>query len=325
MSSRSAISGDLATQGESTLIRPLKVSSMLASIYSLVGGIYIVLSSYFASQFSVSTSELYYIEVLKGCGYVILTGILLFVFAFWSLHRLRIKEREIEQQQRVLLASEKRAAAGLFASSVAHDINNILGVNQMAISRLRAQTLPEETASYLDKLELVQSKLSVLAHELSLATGKQFSNGRENIDLSQTINQALSLVRLHDKVKYCKLETFIPSILPFDGDASLLQRMVLNLVINAADATDNRGRIRINVQEQKPRIIIEVHDDGTGIPKELRTRILEPFFSTKKDGSGLGLLSVKLCTDVHQGQVEVGDSELGGACFRITLPKIEDR
>jgi two-component system sensor histidine kinase HydH len=321
MNSKETIKDINSAEWQPILIHPLKASSRLAGIYFAIGMVYIILSSYFASLISVSISDMYQIEVLKGLGFIIVTGSLLFVFAFLNFRRLLFKEKELRLQQRVLLASEKRSAASLFASSISHDINNILNVNRFAIDKLKTQALPEQSLKYLEKLEMVHAKLNVLVQELTLATGKHLTNGIEKIDLTETLNQAISLVRFHSKVKNCKLDTFMPPGLSFKGDASLLHRMILNLVINASDATENHGKIWVKLNEEESQIIIEVHDDGPGIPKDLKTKILEPFFTTKPDGSGLGLLSVKLCSDVHQGNVIIDESELGGACFRVILPK----
>jgi signal transduction histidine kinase len=67
-------------------------------------------------------------------------------------------------------------------------------------------------------------------------------------------------------------------------------------------------------------VLIEIHDSGPGIEPDMRERIFEAFNTTKTSGFGLGLTSVKIYADIHKGKVEVGESNLGGACFRITLP-----
>ena len=65
---------------------------------------------------------------------------------------------------------------------------------------------------------------------------------------------------------------------------------------------------------------VEVHDDGPGIPAALREKIMEPFFTTKEDGNGLGLLSLKLCAEQHGARIRIDTSHLGGACFALVSP-----
>jgi len=74
------------------------------------------------------------------------------------------------------------------------------------------------------------------------------------------------------------------------------------------------------VLQQEDEAIVEVHDDGPGVPLAQRSKIFAPFHTTKEVGSGLGLVSVKVCAEQHGGRVVVSESDLGGACFRVTLP-----
>ncbi|HQU09128.1 MAG TPA: ATP-binding protein, partial [Opitutales bacterium] len=99
-----------------------------------------------------------------------------------------------------------------------------------------------------------------------------------------------------------------------------ISEMLLNLVLNAGDATSNAGEILVKVYRSGDFAIIEVHDNGRGIQPKDRERIFEPFFTTKREGSGLGLMTVKACVDRHNGFLQIGTSHLGGALFSIWLP-----
>ncbi|MES2856436.1 MAG: HAMP domain-containing sensor histidine kinase, partial [Bdellovibrionota bacterium] len=96
------------------------------------------------------------------------------------------------------------------------------------------------------------------------------------------------------------------------------------LIMNAAEATGGTGTIRVTVGSQFGVVRLSVEDDGPGIAPSLRETIFEVFFTTKRTGTGLGLLSVKTCVELHRGQIDVGDSQLGGACFTIALPDLDD-
>jgi signal transduction histidine kinase len=96
--------------------------------------------------------------------------------------------------------------------------------------------------------------------------------------------------------------------------------MLLNLVLNAADAGCNRGTVLVRAVPAPDNVVIEVHDNGPGIPASEREKIFHSLYTTKPDGTGLGLLAVQACAKTHQGHIQVLSSGLGGACFSITLP-----
>jgi signal transduction histidine kinase len=96
--------------------------------------------------------------------------------------------------------------------------------------------------------------------------------------------------------------------------------MIINLMLNAADATESKGKIEIRLSMQSNQICIEVHDNGPGISKENREGLFRPYHTTKPDGTGLGLTTVKTCAEIHGGSVQIDSSHLGGALFRIVLP-----
>jgi len=105
-------------------------------------------------------------------------------------------------------------------------------------------------------------------------------------------------------------------------DAAGLTQVLLNLLLNAADAVQGHGRIRVTARGETGYVHIDVDDSGPGVPQELRDRIFEPFFSTKPagQGTGLGLTISESIITAAKGDIVVLRSELGGARFRITLP-----
>jgi signal transduction histidine kinase len=102
----------------------------------------------------------------------------------------------------------------------------------------------------------------------------------------------------------------------------LLQQILANLVVNAGEACGGKGRIEVRLHDSPEFVLLEVHDDGPGVPVERRERIFDSLETTKPAGTGLGLFSVKSCVAALEGSVEVGDSPLGGACFRVRLPEL---
>jgi signal transduction histidine kinase len=97
---------------------------------------------------------------------------------------------------------------------------------------------------------------------------------------------------------------------------------VMNLMINAAEASDRAGRVRFTVNRLEGGVTLSVEDNGSGIAPSLHEKVMGAFFTTKETGSGLGLTSVRSCVDIHAGTMSIGDSELGGAKFSIWLPDL---
>ena len=94
----------------------------------------------------------------------------------------------------------------------------------------------------------------------------------------------------------------------------------MNMILNAAEATGVSGAIQVRLRRIGGRAEIEVHDDGPGIDADLEEKIFEPFFTSKANGNGLGLLSLRLCAEQHHGEIRLDRSELGGACLVLSLP-----
>jgi signal transduction histidine kinase len=107
-------------------------------------------------------------------------------------------------------------------------------------------------------------------------------------------------------------------------DRHMLRRALINLVRNAVQAIDGAGKsegtIRISLRRDADYWVIDVDDDGPGIPEELRLSAFDPYVTTKLDGAGLGLAITKKIIVEHGGAIAVNQSELGGACVRIRLP-----
>jgi signal transduction histidine kinase len=104
------------------------------------------------------------------------------------------------------------------------------------------------------------------------------------------------------------------------ADADLLRAAVLNLLLNAAQATNGRGAVHVTADRQNGSWTIEVRDGGPGIPAELRREVLEPFFTTKSRGGGLGLPIAKRVAEMHGGTLTLTCPESGGTSVVITLP-----
>ncbi|GAB4322996.1 MAG: hypothetical protein Kow0074_14860 [Candidatus Zixiibacteriota bacterium] len=301
------------------LIKPRRLALIISGLFLLIALLYILVSGHLASQASQSVLDLETIERIKGIIFVVTTSVLLFVLCYVLFRRIARRERELVRYRGALLASERRAAAGLFASSVAHDMNNVLTIVDYATHALSKQKSNRDS-EIIDDLRQANSHLKRLSGVLLRASGRNLPESVADFNLAATVREVAELARTHRKVKHCTVTVETPPTLLFCGIPILVQQMVLNLIINAADATDRRGTIAVRLKPTEDGGMITVSDNGPGVPEAERNTIMEPFFTTKADGSGLGLLSVKVCAESHDGTVEIEKSpRLGGASFKVQL------
>lgn len=316
----SAVSPQRVVRWATLITHPRRHAAVLALAYGVAGVGYILVSGQLAAALSATKLQLSEIEMIKGLGFVAVTAVLLFLFALNYLQRLAEREAEARHEREAAMAADRRAAAGLFAASVAHDINNVLTVNSLAVDRLaELSTLPPEARKLTVTLDQTNRRLRDLTQRLAPSGGAGPAGGFREMDLAEVVRGAVELARHHLKLKRCQMELRLPDSVRLQGDADLVHRMVLNLLLNAADATGQRGHLLVVLREDGRRAVLEVHDDGPGIPVAEREQVFEPLYTTKPDGSGLGLLSVTHCARAHGGSVAVVDSELGGACLRVVL------
>jgi signal transduction histidine kinase len=144
------------------------------------------------------------------------------------------------------------------------------------------------------------------------------------IDINEPLTDAINLTAVTMRKSGINIETFLSNELPRSyADKNLIEEMVLNLLNNAAEAmkTMEAGKnIAVASFVEDDHIIIQVSDSGPGVPQEIRDKILDPYFTTKHEGTGIGLsLCHRIITD-HGGSLTVSNSEFGGAEFRIKIP-----
>jgi signal transduction histidine kinase len=104
------------------------------------------------------------------------------------------------------------------------------------------------------------------------------------------------------------------------ADPELVRASVLNLLLNASQAMNGRGTVRLSIRPGDAACVLDINDTGPGVPPDLRERIFEPFFTTKARGGGLGLPIARRTAELHGGTLELAAQDAGGACFRLTLP-----
>lgn len=229
---------------------------------------------------------------------------------------------EMATLERRLQRSEHQASIGRLARGIAHELNSPLdGV--LRYTHLALEQLTEESPvrEYLVHVKEGLDRM-VRAVKAFLEFSRQVTTPVQRVaDLTQLIEDGLLLVQHRAKFQQIRvvkeLDRSIPPVL--DGG---LQHAIVNLVKNAFDAMPRGGTLTLSTRADKSDVVIEVEDTGSGIPESIRTRIFEPFFSTKPihQGNGLGLVIAKEVVERSGGTIEFSSQPGVGTTFRIRVP-----
>jgi PAS domain S-box-containing protein len=238
--------------------------------------------------------------------------------------RLDDQARELQQQ---LLQAEKLAALGQTISGVAHELNNPLATILTTAERLARQEADPAARRGVETILGEAERAAKIVRQL-LAFARKRHSTRTLVDLNQVARDTLAL-RLHEQrlANVSVIDALATGLPPIFGDGHQLQQVVLNLVINAEQAmrsAHGRGTLILRSWQAPAQdaVVLEVSDDGPGVPDEVMPRIFDPFFTTKSagQGTGLGLTVAYAIVHEHGGRIEA-DSEPGrGASFRLWLP-----
>ncbi len=230
--------------------------------------------------------------------------------------------------QTKLLRTEKLAALGQLITGIAHELSSpltsILGYSQYLLQKEQAGVSAEETRQVRHIFEEAERATGILRQLLSNAHENKPRLGA--VPINELVLQGLELQKLGLLRENVSVETDLDSSGPMVyGDPGQLQQVFLNLTGNARQALDQsgkRGTIRIRTKQiGEQRVLLEIADDGPGIPRELLGRIFDPFFTTKPAGigTGLGLAIVSGIVREHGGHVNVASPPGGGAIFSVAL------
>jgi signal transduction histidine kinase len=253
-------------------------------------------------------------------------GVLLIVLlASTSLYY--IASHSISLRRAVDSASLERATeVGKLAGGLAHEIRNPLQAIRINLHALRnvhdhkAQLPDEEITKALDQSTREIGRIEHLMQELvGFATPSEPRN--DPIDLSSEIQGVVEFIEQEMLRHNIELRTRLPSHPVWVKlDQGRLRQIMLNLLQNAQQAMESGGgRINISLAQHRGHVEISIADDGPGINEKDRTRIFEPFFSTRNDGTGLGLALVKRFIDEVDGDLHCEPNRQGGATFHIVL------
>ena len=219
----------------------------------------------------------------------------------------RLRE-QLEQKNRELELKKRLAALGEMAAGIAHEIRNPLGGIQLYASSLAAEVADRPMAGELvKKISNGVKGLNSLVCDMLAFTGNM-NLARREVNLQEIVEGAVELARptvLQHGIAVVA-DASVEGV-RVNVDGRLLQRVLLNLVLNAADAVGEAGvrdgQITISSERSDAQTAIIVEDNGPGIPEEVLERIFNPFFTTKHSGTGLGLAIVHRIIEAHGGRI----------------------
>jgi PAS domain S-box-containing protein len=254
-------------------------------------------------------------EVLDATGQV--TAVVSILHDLTEIREL--ERRRVEQQ---LFESEKLAAVGRLAASIAHEVNNPLEAIKNALYLMQVGGEGDKNSRFL---EIARKETERVSHIIRQMLGFARRPGEVDwVDVNQLLEE--TLVLLEKKMRQLRIritKSFDESLPRVRARADQLRQVFLNLIINAQQAIEGDGEIVISTsryeQALQPSILVQLTDTGVGIAEDDLTRIFDPFFSTGKKGTGLGLWVTQDIVRQHGGRIEV-TSEIGrGTVFNIVL------
>lgn len=272
-----------------------KVQKFTASIRDALGR-YKGIDSVIASLFSRDTHELLYISLSKDIT----------------------DKKEAEQ---MLIRSEKMSIAGQLAAGIAHEIRNPLTSLKGFVQLLQAgiDRKDEYYKIMIDEIE----KIDAISSEL-LFIAKPMTDERKNENVSIMVQDVITLLNAQAKVFNINLVPEIEIDHTVCCDRTQIKQVLINLIKNAIEEMPDGGEIKIQVTNDNTYCIISVIDEGPGIPENLIHKLKEPFFTTKKEGTGLGLMISNKIIENHNGILNILQNQNIGSTFSVFLPLIKN-
>jgi two-component system sensor histidine kinase HydH len=230
--------------------------------------------------------------------------------------------RSLQEAEAAVRRSERLAALGQLSAGLAHELRNPLGTIRVSAEMLM-KNVPEESDTARELAGFISSEVdrtnSLVTRFLEFARPLELRP--QTAELAEVIDCAIAQIeRATPRRDVSIYRNYSPDVRPFAFDAELLERVFHNLLLNAAQATAAGGEVTVKTRPVDGSVEISVIDRGTGIQPEQLENIFNPFFTTKKDGVGLGLAIVSKIVDLHGGKISVESQPGKGSIFRIFLP-----
>jgi len=241
--------------------------------------------------------------------------------------RIATRTKELQESQAMLVQQEKQAAFGLLAAGIAHEVGNPLASISSIVQMLSRKNSDEYVKERLDMVDGQLTRIQRTLRELT-SFSRPTNQQESTVDVQAAINDALNIAKYYKRWKGKTATTnFSPDLPHIRTIYDQLVQVMLNLILNALDATSEGATVEISTERipardgLPERVGIRVRDEGHGISREAQQQIFQPYFTTKDHGTGLGLFVCRqLARQTLGGEIELVKSSSQGTEFLVTLP-----
>ncbi len=236
----------------------------------------------------------------------------------------RIEEatREIKGKQAEIIKSERLAAIGELVAGIAHEIRNPLSGIAVALGLMKNEIQDTEhkqtITDVLKEIDRLNRIIRDLLQYAQLAHPRKLNLVESNPN--EVVETVLSLMSPKAEEKGIRIEKKLNSTESFRVDPDQIKQVVMNLIINGIDAMDGPGKLTVETQNTNGYVLIKVSDTGQGLSEEAKEKIFRPFYSTKPNGTGLGLPISRGIIEMHKGRIHVSSEKDKGSTFTVMLP-----
>jgi signal transduction histidine kinase len=230
--------------------------------------------------------------------------------------------RSLQRTMRRLSQQEAASAVGSFAASLAHEVRNPLSAVRLDLERAREKVVGDDgLATLLDRaLQQIERLDATVSGSLRIARSGNVP--MTPLDLRDPISAAVSAARPHFAARGAHLDqAMLPDALMVHGNSAALEQLLLNLLLNAAAALPKEGSATVEARLLDDAVEITVQDDGRGIAPDELDHVFDPFYTTREDGTGLGLTIVRRIADAHGAELFIESQPGVGTTIRLSMPR----
>lgn len=303
---------------------PKRTAVAIAAGYALFAGSYILGSSAVLANLRFSPEQERLVEVLKGLAFVLITSTLLWRVLDRFFSRLTQANEQLGAATAQLTQAHQASTAAILAATVAHEMKNMLAVvhANSAYVRNASQPLAEEHRNALDDVISAVNRMERLTQDLMARAAMRGENAtHERVDMEEALRTCIRIANLFVRFHHSHVHLHVAANVVIVADRSQLEHAVLNLLINAIEATREHGRVDLDVEQLGNEVLLRVTDNGPGLSPAAKEHLFEPFFTTKgKRGTGLGLSVTRETMRRMGGEVRYVAGTGKGAVFELRLP-----
>lgn len=230
---------------------------------------------------------------------------------------------KIEKYQKELMKKERLSTIGEMAARITHDLRNPLTTikNSIEILKIKKPEIVKDNQQYFDMMHDAASRIN---HQIDEVLGfvKIKQPEKTNVKFQELLSKILETIEVPNNIEIKK---------PKEDhtiwcDSIQLQNVLINLILNSIQSIGNdQGKITINLEKEDESDKITIEDTGSGIPESSLELIFEPLYTTKQNGTGLGLVSCKNIIESHKGKIYAQNSSKGGVIFTILIPSLKEK